>query len=158
MINVKNIKLVSIHGDLNYTNIIIDGKGMIKIIDPKGRFGDKEGIFGDVVYDLAKLRQCYNSFYIELLNHRYQKCKKGEIFIYMSKYHRFCSLMDRLIERRFNVDILDVQIVETLQLLSMISLHNEDEHFQNSIFIVAINMMKKCICGDTNPLESRIKV
>lgn len=48
----KNIDVI--HGDLIYSNILVDGKHNFKYIDPRGSFGTRRSIFGDVEYDDAK--------------------------------------------------------------------------------------------------------
>lgn len=50
----ENKKIGVIHGDLIYSNILIDSSKTYKYIDPRGSFGKKKGIFGDVEYDDAK--------------------------------------------------------------------------------------------------------
>ena len=46
-----------IHGDLCFSNIMVDSNfTFIKVIDPRGKFG-KYDIYGDPKYDLAKLFQ-----------------------------------------------------------------------------------------------------
>ena len=47
-----------IHGDYVMTNILIENKTMnIKLIDMRGIIGNKETIYGDIMYDWAKLYQ-----------------------------------------------------------------------------------------------------
>ena len=44
-----------IHGDLCFSNILYDvPNNQYRIIDPRGKWGDS--VFGDIKYDLAKLR------------------------------------------------------------------------------------------------------
>jgi capsule biosynthesis phosphatase len=50
-------KLCVIHGDTVMTNIIINNHDKIKFIDMRGKLGDKETIYGDYLYDWAKLYQ-----------------------------------------------------------------------------------------------------
>ena len=46
-----------IHGDTVFTNIIINNHGKIKFIDMRGKVGDKLTIYGDWLYDWAKIYQ-----------------------------------------------------------------------------------------------------
>jgi hypothetical protein len=50
-------KCVVIHGDAVMTNIIINNIGKIKFIDMRGKIGDDLSIYGDFLYDWAKLYQ-----------------------------------------------------------------------------------------------------
>ncbi|WNN12484.1 GlmU [Chryseobacterium phage MA9V-2] len=49
--NVLNLGLI--HGDTNTANVMMDSKGAMKLIDPRGVFGDMQ-YAGDTNYDLAK--------------------------------------------------------------------------------------------------------
>jgi len=50
-------KMSVIHGDTVMTNILINDFGKIKLIDMRGKIGDKLSIYGDWLYDWAKLYQ-----------------------------------------------------------------------------------------------------
>lgn len=52
----KGIKTV-IHGDPVMTNILINNFGKIKLIDMRGKIGNEISIYGDKLYDYAKLYQ-----------------------------------------------------------------------------------------------------
>jgi len=54
--NYKGKKTV-IHGDPVFTNVIINNFGKIKFIDMRGRQGSKLTIYGDYLYDWAKMYQ-----------------------------------------------------------------------------------------------------
>ena len=44
-----------VHGDMCFSNILCDpSTGIVRLIDPRGSFGD-DGIYGDNIYDAAKL-------------------------------------------------------------------------------------------------------
>ena len=43
-----------IHGDPVFTNIIINRYGKIKMIDMRGKLGDNNTIYGDILYDNKK--------------------------------------------------------------------------------------------------------
>ena len=54
----KNLGKVSlIHGDFVFTNILINDYDKIKLIDMRGKLGNKLSIVGDYLYDWAKLYQ-----------------------------------------------------------------------------------------------------
>ena len=46
-----------IHGDPVFTNILIDNNNTIKFIDMRGKIGSKLSLYGDELYDWAKLYQ-----------------------------------------------------------------------------------------------------
>jgi len=46
----------TMHGDLHFGNILYDQQtDKIKLIDPRGKYGDFSGTYGDDIYDFAKL-------------------------------------------------------------------------------------------------------
>jgi capsule biosynthesis phosphatase len=53
----RNGKCVVIHGDTVMTNILINNLNKIKIIDMRGKLGNDLTIYGDFLYDWAKLYQ-----------------------------------------------------------------------------------------------------
>lgn len=55
--NDKKGKISIIHGDTVMTNILINNFGKIKFIDMRGKIGNKLSIYGDAMYDWAKLYQ-----------------------------------------------------------------------------------------------------
>ena len=46
-----------IHGDPVFTNVLLDTKNNIKLIDPRGQLGTQNSIYGDIFYDYAKIYQ-----------------------------------------------------------------------------------------------------
>jgi len=52
--SLTNTRYSFIHGDLTMSNILIDRKKKLFLIDPRGAFG-KTSVYGDVRYDVAKL-------------------------------------------------------------------------------------------------------
>ena len=52
----RGIKKV-IHGDPVFTNILINQFGKIKLLDMRGKQGDEITIYGDWLYDWAKIYQ-----------------------------------------------------------------------------------------------------
>ena len=61
-------KQTCIHGDPVFTNIIINDYGKIKMFDMRGKLGDVETIYGDWLYDWAKIYQSligYDSILLE---------------------------------------------------------------------------------------------
>ena len=51
---LKDTRYSFIHGDLTMSNTLIDDKGKLYLIDPRGCFGNTQ-FFGDIRYDIAKI-------------------------------------------------------------------------------------------------------
>ena len=61
-----------VHGDLCFSNILCDPtSGVIRLIDPRGSFG-VDGIYGDGVYDAAKLLHSVEGKYELIIYDRYE--------------------------------------------------------------------------------------
>ena len=61
-----------IHGDMCFSNILYSpSHDIIRFIDPRGNFG-KKGIYGDPLYDIAKLRHSYSGLYEYIIYDKFQ--------------------------------------------------------------------------------------
>jgi hypothetical protein len=114
-------KCVIIHGDPVMTNILVNNFGKIKFIDMRGKLGDVLTIYGDFLYDWAKLYQSLIGYDKILTNkyvsHVYEstmiKCfEKYFIELYSEKHFAFLK-----------------SIVKSL-LFTLIPLHNNDLCFK----------------------------
>lgn len=66
-----------IHGDCCFSNILYGGsKGILRFIDPRGSFG-KQGIYGDIRYDVAKLYHSVDGTYEAFINDEFEVSSSG---------------------------------------------------------------------------------
>lgn len=84
-------KKVLIHGDPVFTNIMVNSHGKIKFIDMRGKLGDKLTLYGDWLYDWAKLYQSlcgYDSILMgKTISHKYvERMKKCYIDYFTELY------------------------------------------------------------------------
>ena len=113
----KNVKgtLGVIHGDCVFTNIIFDNEHNIKFIDMRGEVGNIKTIYGDVMYDWAKLYQ-------SLIG--YDEIQEG---IVLDKTYKSCLLNtfeNSLKNILKNDDWLDsIKVITKSLLFSLIPLH-----------------------------------
>ncbi len=130
-----------VHGDLAFSNILFSPKNMIyKFIDPRGNFV-VDTIYGDYRYDLAKLRHCYHGRYDEIINDLFNVSEnKNAINISYFKKEPNYSIMDRIMEKN-NININDIELIEGLLFISMISLHSDYPERQLAFFIQGIKML-----------------
>lgn len=146
-----------IHGDLNFTNIIIN-KSKIHFIDPKGSFGGAPSLFGDTRYDLAKLRQCYEGNY-DLIALKRVKIRKSDngltillppVLSLKTVNKMDCILSQFALAKEF-------KLIEAIQFFSMIPLHNEDEnaqlYFYSKAMALAWNLISQTKSEDNNKVE-----
>ncbi len=142
----------AVHGDLCFSNILCDIKsGLVKCIDPRGRFGNNVGIIGDQRYDIAKLRQSYHGHYDFIINRLYKlkenkKRKEYQFDIFSRPYHyNISKKFDNYLisNRKFNLN--EIKIIEGLLFVSMCPLHYEDEDRQKALWIRGLQILNNCI-------------
>ncbi len=118
---------VVIHGDTVMTNILVNNFGKIKFIDMRGKLGNKLTIYGDYLYDWAKLYQSLIGYDKILTNKKISQTYETNMIKCFQKY--FIELYS---EKHF--EILKT-IVKSL-LFTLIPLHNNELCFEyyNLIF------------------------
>lgn len=119
--NEKKGKQSIIHGDAVFTNIIINNFGKVKFIDMRGKLGNVLTIYGDEMYDWAKIYQ-------SLI---------GYDSILLDKYvgSEFCEKMKKVFEDFFlkkytKEDFENMKIITKSLLFSLLPLHNNDKCYK----------------------------
>jgi len=107
-----------IHGDPVFTNIIINTYGKIKFIDMRGKVGDKLTIYGDWLYDWAKIYQSIIGYDEILLSKIIDSNYKENIIYIFKKY-----FIDKFSEKDFD----NLKIITKSLLFTLIPLHNNEK-------------------------------
>lgn len=137
-----------IHGDLFFGNMLYDiNSNTLKVIDPRGNFG-KDGIYGDIRYDIAKLYHSIYGKYDFIVNDLYSLQYNNHDFnyiIYDSKRHEdIIKTFDKYIENNgFYKN--DIFAITSLLFMSMIPLHKENLNNQIMMYLTAIQMFNEII-------------
>lgn len=144
------------HGDLNFTNILVY-KDSIYFIDPRGSFGNIHSLFGDIRYDLGKLRQCYEGNYDLIVSKDVNVKSVGNTLSFefinglqKQKIENLDKILDSFASRK------EYKLIEAIQFFSMIPLHNDDEKAQIYFFSKAMFLMAELI-GDDYTQENSIE-
>src|SRR3990170_5406313 len=137
-----------VHGDLCLSNILYDKKKKVfKFIDPRGSFGEISN-YGDIKYDIAKLRHSFHGFYDFIMNDLFEIEEKGKNFdfiIFVKKNHlKIADLLDREVIKR-GYDLRKISIIESLLFLSMVPLHRESFRRQKAMFLSGIKLINEAI-------------
>jgi aminoglycoside phosphotransferase len=111
----KKGKLSVIHGDTVLTNIIINEYKKIKFIDMRGKIGKKFSIYGDWLYDWAKLYQSLIGYDHILLNKEVNSKYQKTIVEFFTDY--FITLYSEN-------DFSNLKIITKSLLFSLIPLHD----------------------------------
>ena len=115
-----------IHGDFCFSNILFDPvENRLKLIDPRGEFGSAS-LYGDIRYDLAKLRHSVNGLYDFIVADRFTLKSEHAVF----NYH--VDSRQGLVSSGFDVqlcdrgcDLMEIAFLEAVLFLSMVPLHGE---------------------------------
>ena len=146
-ISKKSIPSI-LHGDMCFSNILSDiSSGIIKLVDPRGKFGKTLGTLGDQRYDIAKLRQSYNGYYDFIINNLYSLYEINEEYklkIFNHSYHvEISRLFDYYLFRYSESSLDEVKFIEGLLFLSMCPLHYEDKKRQKTFWLIGIQIMNE---------------
>ena len=116
-----------IHGDPVFTNIIINNYGKIKFIDMRGIVGDKLTIYGDWLYDWAKIYQSLIGYDEILLSKFINKNYKNNMIDIFKTY---------FINKFSENDFKNLKLITKSLLFTLIPLHNNNKcsHYYNLIF------------------------
>ena len=111
-------KLCVIHGDTVMTNIIINNHDKIKFIDMRGKLGDIETIYGDYLYDWAKLYQSLIGYDLILQDKEVSTKYKKKLLEYFESY---------FIESYSIQELLIMKTITKSLLFSLIPLHDNEK-------------------------------
>ncbi|MBB1554332.1 hypothetical protein HG442_002875 [Candidatus Gracilibacteria bacterium] len=138
-----------IHGDLCFSNILFDVyNGIFKLIDPRGKFGEL-GIWGDIKYDIAKLRHSvhgkYENIISDLFNLNYSiDTKKFEFEYFNGETKNIINFFDGEVQK-LGYDINTIKYIEALLYLTMIPLHSDSLNRQIVMYLTATILFNETI-------------
>ena len=107
-----------IHGDLVFTNILIDSSENIKLIDMRGKIGDKLSIAGDWLYDWAKIYQSLIGYDEILKGRNLDPVIKKKMISYFETYFLKYYQLD---------DLKNLKLITQSLIFSLIPLHNNEK-------------------------------
>lgn len=137
-----------IHGDLCLSNILFDPSNkLFKFIDPRGYFGE-QSVFGDIKYDLAKLRHSFSGSYDFIVTNLFHLEKKKDVFtfeVYTEEVNKeVAKIFDKILEKN-GFSLRHVRFIEALLFLSMIPLHSENRDRQTAFYLRGIQLINECV-------------
>ncbi len=107
-----------IHGDPVFTNILITHSGKIKFIDMRGKLGEKKTIYGDCMYDWAKVYQSLMGYDEILQNTVVESTYKKKIINHFTQF---------IITKFGKETFTNIQFITASLFFSLIPLHNNDK-------------------------------
>ena len=148
LVNVSQIN--AIHGDFCFSNIMV-GKNkktdnlLIKCIDPRGRFGD-EGIYGDPLYDYAKLSHSYSGGYEYIIYDKFKvdyNLPLNEFTIRFSNNN--LDNVTKIFENNLKVNKSFCKLVEGLIFIGMCSRHYDSEQRQLVMYLNGVRLLNEVL-------------
>jgi hypothetical protein len=142
-----------VHGDLCFNNILYDfSSGIVKLIDPRGSFGGEMSVYGDIRYDVAKLRHSFCGGYDHVTHELFslehdESGAEATLHIALEDMNRNESLFDAL-ALQYGFCPSDIRFMEALLFLSMIPLHNDSLDKQKAFFYNGLMKMNRCFVED----------
>lgn len=136
-----------IHGDLCFSNILYDlNHSNCKVIDPRGMWGESE--YGDIKYDVAKLRHSLVGGYDAIINGLFSIEHKNDSEINVSifkpeNYERIANDFDKYVRSQW--DLNQIKMIEGLLFVSMLPLHQDSFDKQLALYSVGIQRLNEII-------------
>lgn len=136
-----------IHGDLCFPNILYDPlSGLIKFIDPRGRFGHA-GVHGDPRYDRAKILQSIDGGYDQFIHGLFRVDRSGlDLTVRQHFPHDRAPVLDAY-RTAFagGADLDEIRLIQGLLFLSMCPLHSEDVSRQVGMFATGLRILNEVL-------------
>lgn len=137
-----------IHGDLCFSNIMIDPSySFIKVIDPRGKFG-KYDIYGDSRYELAKLMHSIDGKYDYIIKDKFRCSVENNKIEYQIVYNQNVDIyrcFERIFEDEMSREKEEIELIEALLFLSMAPLHKESRNQQYVMLSTGIELLNKVV-------------
>ena len=137
-----------IHGDLCFSNVLCDPlSGMLRLIDPRGSFG-QDGIYGDSIYDAAKLLHSIEGKYELIICDKYTinyNLKDGTVDFNFDQ-HKDLSFIKDIIFKDFDEN--KVKLIMSTIFIGMCARHYDSLERQIIMYATGIKSMTealKCI-------------
>ena len=140
----RKSEMTFIHGDFCLGNILYDPSSKIlKCIDPRGSFG-KTSVYGDLKYDVAKLRHSFRGYYDFIVSDLFSLEEKEGAwkleFFTNADTERIAEYFDKELEKN-GFDLSLVSVVEALLFLSMVPLHADNQKRQLAMYLRGIQLI-----------------
>jgi hypothetical protein len=148
-----NANFCIMHGDFCFNNILFNPSSEdMKLIDARGSFSeDAIGIYGDLLYDLAKLAHSSIYGYDYLVNDLFTLSENNDNyhlqFLWRENRNVLVDLTNDIISNN-NYDQNDIKFVVGLLFLSMPPLHSDSQKRQKAMYVHGLMILNECYNGE----------
>jgi hypothetical protein len=136
------------HGDLCFNNILYDlYSGTIRLIDARGSFGPSiKSIYGDQLYDIAKISHSVIGAYDYIVNGFYSYTEEKNNFYYKiheRKDHNIITKLNNEFILKLDYKLSDISLIMGLLFIAMTPLHNDDVTRQKVFYLHGIKFLNE---------------
>lgn len=141
-----NYNHTMIHGDMCFSNILYHPKVGSRFIDMRGSFGER-GIYGDRLYDYAKLLHSVEGGYEFFINDKFNvsKLSKRIYNTHIDVNKNKQDALDAYIQIFSNMDINLVRLVEGLIFIGMCARHYDSKERQMIMYLTGIKNLNEAL-------------
>lgn len=153
VINTFNGYFNIIHGDLCFSNILIeDTYNFVRLIDPRGKFGGFD-IYGDERYELAKLLHTMEGNYDFIIEDMFDVSVDGSHISFQMKRNAqdVLEIFKEVFSDRL-VNISGIRLIEATLFLSMIPLHSDYPKRQYAMLATGIQLLQQVLEEQENEI------
>ncbi len=149
---LKINSLSVIHGDCCFSNILyginpLTNIHVIRFVDPRGSFGNV-GIYGDPLYDIAKLRHSYEGGYEFIIYDKFSLGYDDELrnkFWFSFKNEQIRTHISQLFNKNTLYNSLETKLIEGLIFVGMCSRHYDCTPRQIVMYCTGIKILNEVI-------------
>lgn len=135
-----------IHGDLCFSNILIDETyGFMRFIDPRGEFGSFD-IYGDPKYEMAKLLHSIEGKYDFIIEDLFTiNVNENKIdFLIQNKTDAVSLIFKNVFEEEL-IEYIKIKLIESTLFLSMIPLHSDYKTRQYAMLATGVQLFEQVL-------------
>lgn len=139
-----------IHGDMCFSNVLYSydenqkNASVIKFIDPRGRFGQR-GIYGDPLYDVAKLIHSYEGRYEYIINDEFDISFDSSDIKYNFKYPDSKYKISDVFHQFEMFRNPTAKLISGLIFIGMCSRHYDSLERQIIMYCTGLNILNEAI-------------
>lgn len=139
---LRDVKATLVHGDLCFSNVLYSPNGVVRLVDPRGRYGTEQGILGDARYDVAKLYQCAHGRYDFIVRQEFELQMADDNIAFWTPNIHGCAPAFREVYGN-DFDMSEVLLFTAMLFASMIPLHYDNGWRQIALYLRALELFEE---------------
>lgn len=144
---LEDVKFHIVHGDFCFSNILYSPNNTeVKLIDPRGSFGKIE-MFGDQLYEWAKLSHSIDGLYDFIISDKYSLIKNQNNISYKTHHLKLHEEIRDFFYSEIipSADARKIKLIQALLFFSMLPLHADNSNRQCIMLCKAVELINPFI-------------